>query len=519
MDENIGEECGVFGVYVKNPKIKTADLTSITYPALYSLQHRGQLSAGQASYNDSGKGEILRVLTEVGPVEDLFKLKKPHKKIEIQRYLSGIAAINHVRYATSGLKEVPYMDLKREAQPFYRPHPRPSKRFALGFNGNLANCSALRKEMMKEGYKLDTTVDTEIIMNLISYAINILSSSDLKGNYVPADLFKVFEGVSTQMDGSYNLLTLFGDGNLVTVRDPHGFRPLVFGENKDFFAVASESVALERIGIKKFEPVEPGSCMVFNMEKGLESRIIAKAPRKAHCHFERTYFSRADSSIDGKSINSSREKLGINLARSDPLRKKFMAHPEDYIVVPVPKTAIPAAETYARELGLDLTHAIMTSDSARGFINRTSERSRIMEKKYSVIAERVKGKKAIIVDDSIIRGETDTRVVKMVREAGAIEAHLRSTEPPTRHPCFYGVDFASYCELIANQVKGKNFERGVAKRMGADSVHYQTEEGSVDAMGFSKDELCMACVNGEYPTEWGRKNAERAERLHRRKKN
>ena len=289
-----------------------------------------------------------------------------------------------------------------------------------------------------------------------------------------------------ELDGAYSVVMQFGDGDLLAFRDHLGFKPFVWGAGKGFFAVASESVALEKIGINRFFPIQPGNCMIFNKE-GVKERKIISARRKAHCHFERVYFARADSIVDGVSIDDTRRNLGTRLAKEDPLRKRFARHSEEYCVVPVPDTAIPAAEGYSRESGIALSLALTKSDRKRGFINKSKERERIMSRKYGLIKNRVRGKKIILIEDSVVRGETSKRVVRDLRDAGVLEVHLRSTEPPIKHPCFYGIDFPSYNELIATD--HSNLE--IARRIGADSIHYQKIEGLVASTGFKKEELCL----------------------------
>jgi len=504
-----GEECGIAAVYLKNSSRKTNLVPELLYVMLSQLQHRGQLSAGISTYNPFNRGyeKKLKIWKGVGRVNDLFRINDREERRRVVEYCKGIAGIGHVRYATAGCATT-YLDLIEEAQPFLRHHGRPWKRFSIAFNGNLANYFSLRKGILKEGYLLDTKVDTEIIMHLIALNLKALSSNSREGDVKP-NLFDVAEAVMKKLDGAYNVLELFGDGDLVVIRDPLAFKPLVFGENSDFFGMASESVALEKIGIEKFYPVSNGSCMIFN-RNGMSQKNIFSGTRKAHCHFERVYFSRANSIIDGKSVNSTRENLGKNLARIEPLKDRF---PQQYVVVPIPNTAIPAAETYARTLNLPLSLALIKGEGERGFINKEEERKRIMDREYGLIVERVKGKKIILIEDSIVRGETSRRIVSLMRNAGALEVHLRSTEPPLLYPCFYGIDFPTYKELIAaRNLNSEDLEKAVASEIGADSVVYQTLDGLIEATGFSENELCLACLTGDYPTEWGKRMAKKADK-------
>jgi len=487
----VREECGVAAIYLKNADLKFTP--KALYEMLFQMQHRGQLSAGVSTFNSQRKeGEkVIKNLKEVGRVNDLFKIGKSDCE-KIIDYLEGDAGIGHVRYATSGSSD--YLHQIEEAQPFLRRHGRAWKRFAIAFNGNISNDKDLREKMKKEGYILDTFVDTELIMHLFSLSLK-KHEGDLNDGKSKPDLFLVVKEVMEKLEGAFNVVMIFGDGDMVIFRDPRGFKPLVFGENEECFAVASESVALEKIGIHKFREVEPGNCIIINKSGLVEKKLMDK--QKARCHFERVYFSRADSVIDNKSVNSTREKLGENLARDEPLREVIRNNTE-HLVVPVPNTAITAAESFAHALGLRLSLAITRNEASRGFINKSDERKRIMSKKYGVIAEKVFGKKLIVIDDSIVRGETSKKVVALLRQAGALEVHLRSSEPMIKFPCFYGVDFATKEELIANRFL-ENVEDNIAKELGADSVFFQTIDGLVDACGFEKNDLCLACVNGCYP--------------------
>ena len=393
-------------------------------------------------------------------------------------------------------------------QPFERRHGRLWKRFAFCYNGNLANHDLLRNRLRKqEGYHLDTTTDTEVIMHLIS--INLKKAEDKSGKNTKPEHFKINKELMNQLDGSYSMIELFADGDLVVVRDPLGFKPLVWGENSDFYAIASESVAIEKIGINNFYPVSPGSCMIFN-KQGVKEEQLVNSERKARCHFEFDYFSKEGSVFDNRSIHLTRKKLGENLARIEPLKNEVKVNPEKYVVLPVPKTAIPAAEAFAETLKIKYSSAILKSDDRRGFINKGKVRRRIMSNAYFVIPEEVKGKQVFIIDDSAVRGETIQQVVGPLRKAGAEKIHFRSTEPPIRNPCYYGIDFPNRKELIASQYGPQEFEKKFAEVINADSAIFQTLEGLVNATGFSENELCLACLNGDYPTSGGMRLAKKA---------
>jgi amidophosphoribosyltransferase len=502
----LGEECGIAGVYLKNGIDKKAQTPRYLYSMLSKIQHRGQLSAGISVYNPESKGgRILSVHKAIGKVDDLFDVKDQKEYKKILRYSAGTAGIGHVRYSTSGNGKN-HLALLNEAQPFFRHHGRPWKRFSLAFNGNLANADELRKEITEsEKYIFDTEVDTEAIMHLLSINLKALSTKDGQGRDMKPDLFDVFGKVAERLDGACNLVSLFSDGDLVVFRDAFGFKPLVWGENSDAYAVASESTSLEGIGINNFYPVPEGNCMIFNRQ-GIQDKKISDSLHKSHCHFEWVYFSRAQSVIDNKSVNSVRENLGKELAKIEPLKQGMKQ--EEYVVVPVPKTAIPAAEEYAHEMGIRFSLALDKAHGERGFINKSNERERIMDKEYGIFKERVKDKKVIVIEDSIVRGETSKKIIRLLRDAGAKEVHFRSTEPPIVFPCFYGIDFPTYKELIASKYSD-NLEIEIAKEIGADSVVYQTLEGLVNAIGFPKNDLCLACLTGKYPTPGGKMLAEK----------
>ena len=258
-------------------------------------------------------------------------------------------------------------------------------------------------------------------------------------------------------DGAYNILTLSGDGSLVIMRDKHGIRPLVYGENEEYYIAASESIVLEKMGIKEYRDVLPGEVIICT-SKGAENRRIIEE-QKRFCHFELVYFARQYSTMEGVKVKECRENLGRELAMIEPLKDKLDS---DFVVVPAPKTAITAAKSYAHELNLPIKDALEKGDE-RGFINGLSERTRIMGE-YLVYESDVRNKKIILVDDSIVRGETSKVLIKILRNNGALEIHLRSTEPAILNPCFYGIDFPDKKELIAARLKNKFAIRGNSRQ-------------------------------------------------------
>jgi amidophosphoribosyltransferase len=501
---NLYEECGVAAYYLKNPSVDSIDVPISLINLGSALQHRGQKSCGATFYNPF-RQRIISTHKDLGLVSKVFCLDnlKAHKSL-VEKYKS-IAGIFHTRYCTSGQGNKTDESAKDEVQPFERRHGRLWKRFALAFNGNFSNYRELRKNLEQEhDYHFDTSVDTEVLMHLM--ALELVASSNHDGiKTSKPDLFKVTENVMKNLDGAYNVVSLFADGKLLVFRDPHGFRPLVWGENKKAYAIASESRALERIGIKNFQDVNPGEAIIFNGNT-LEKRIISQG-KKSFCHFEGIYFEKANSKNDGIQVKMVRENSGRRLAREEPLKDQF--NYSNSIVAPAPWAAIPAAETYAEERGLRLRLAIEKDETLRGFINGADDRIDIMNRIYVVHSGDVYGKKVIIVDDSLVRGETSKLLIQRVRQAGAIEVHLRLTEPPIGFPCFYGIDIPTRKELIVNKFEN-DLEKNIAQEIGADSVYFQTIEGLVDSFGLPKENLCLACLDKNYPTPFGKKRLEEA---------
>ncbi|MFH1501107.1 MAG: amidophosphoribosyltransferase [archaeon] len=521
-DMDLRCECGVGGIYLKkgfNPR----ELPDLNRMMLVALQHRGQLSAGFTIYDPEYSGR-LKIRKEIGRVGDLFKIHVKERNRGIVRNSEGVASLNHVRYATSGADERSYEELMEEALPLLRDHPNPWKKFSIVYNGTLANQDALLKEI-KQRYLFHPEVDTAVIRESISRGLNQLSNPSGE----KPDFFNVSRGVMERLDGGYAVGLLFADGDMAVWRDPLGIRPMVYGENKDYFAFASESSVLRKIGISRDEifSVEPGSCLLYNGEGLQAKQLFPENSKRALCHFELVYFAKARSIIDGISVNSVRENLGGYLADNEPLLDKIREAPDDWIVVPVPRTSIPATEEYAFKRGIRFKEAIEVDEVLRGFINRAKDREMIMGDKYDAIEERVRGKHVIVIDDSLVRGSTSRKIVRMIRGAGALSLHMRSTEPPITSPCFYGIDTPTYDELLAanfaikrgvdlNEVS-KRFEKDaafkrdleayVAEAIGADSMGYPTVSGLVKAIGWREEDLCLACVTNNYPTVAGQKNA------------
>lgn len=498
MGDEIGEECGVGAIYLKDQSKSSIETPFNLVHIDLRHQHRGQRSAGINVYNPYGESPFVSH-KDLGLVSEVFRMRNREEFEEILKRCQGTAGIAHTRYSTSG-KRKDYEAMRNEVQPFERRHGRLSKRFSLAFNGNITNYEELYNELKATGYWMDTKVDTEILMHYIAIYTKILGGSVEDGK--KPEMFDVVKKIMEKFDGAYNVVSMFADGELLAFRDPRGFHPMSIGENDKMYAIASESSALESIGINNHSLILPGEAIKIN-KNGLQRRRLVEQQEK-FCHFEKVYFMRADSKIGGLEIRAIRENLGRRLARDEPLKDKLNS---EYIVVPAPKAAIPAAEGYSRELGLNFSLAIDKAEDLRGFINDIEERKGIMSTVYIIYESEVKGKKIMLIDDSIVRGETSKQLISDLRKKGALEVHLRLTEPPIKHPCWYGIDYPTRKELIAN-ISKENIESEIAKYIGADSVHFQTIDGMVDALGVPANNLCLACLTGKYPTHCGQKRAD-----------
>ena len=505
MLDDVHEECGICAVYIKeNGDAANKALFSL-YKLMLNLQNRGQLSAGITTYN-AGRAKILDTYKDIGHVNEVFRTSKQEKSFKIFKRYAGNKGIGHVRYATSGSDDVGV------AQPFERPHGKKWKWFSFGFNGNLANYSELKKNLLaKKEYHLTYDNDTEIMMHYISL--------ELRTGKKP-NLVRVFSNLSKKFDGCYNIAFINAEGEIAVVRDPYGFRPLVYGfsEDKKVFMAASESVALVNCGIKDIKPLPPGH-MVHISNGTIKIKKYADAKRSSHCMFEWVYFSNVSSVLDDRSVYITRTNLGKELAKLETQKTD-----KDCIVVPVPDTAKAAGDAFAYELGIPSKEGIIRNRYVgRTFIEGSSRDDKVSNK-YTALRDVLEGKRVFLVDDSIVRGNTTRQLVRYLKNEGlAKEVHLRITCPPIRGPCFYGIDMSTVSELLVpryekNPVSGdisREVCDKIAKDVGADSLIYQTVEGLVKSIGLPKDNLCTACITGSYPTLWGRKLFGEAWKNHR----
>jgi len=455
-DDHFHDHCGVFGVY-GHP-----EAANLTYLGLYALQHRGQESAGIVA----STGNDLNLHRAMGEVEEIFQ---PSVLLK----LPGSSAIGHTRYSTAGDKAL------LNAQPIMVDCSK--GKIAVGHNGNLTNAQEWRRKLEHRGSIFQTNSDTEVIVHLIARS-QARNFSGALGDAL------------NQLEGAYSLLVLTPE-EMYAVRDPRGFRPLALGkiatrDGSDAWAVASETCAFDLMNAEYVRDVEPGE-MVRISRMGIES--IHFSPPKAHqyCIFEHVYFSRPDSTVFGRSVNESREMLGRLLAREHPV--------EVDMVVPIPDSGVPAAIGFSLEskipfrMGLIRNHYI-----GRTFIEPSQAiRNFGVKLKLNPVRNLIAGKRVVLVDDSIVRGTTSRKLVRLMREAGAKEVHMRISCPPTISPCYYGVDTPTKEELIASS----NTPEQICKYLGADSLGYLSLPGLRQAVGDTEGKFCTSCYTGVYPTD------------------
>jgi amidophosphoribosyltransferase len=446
------DECGVFGVYAPEH-----DVARLAYFALYALQHRGQESAGIAT----GENGHITTQRDLGLVSQVFDERS-------LRALTGEAALGHVRYSTTGRS-----GSWDNTQPVYRDDRRT---IALAHNGNLINAVELYNELDAEGVGFRSTSDSEIIAALIARH--------------PAERVEdAVADVMGRLAGAYSTVILTADA-VVAFRDPAGLRPLCLGQLEDRYVVASESCALDIIGAKLMREVEPGELISIGA-RGIETRQAVESERRALCVFEHIYFSRPDSKLEGRTLQSVRGRMGEILAGEAPV--------EADLVISVPDSGNAAAKGFSRASGIPQDDGLIKNRYvARTFIEPGQElRHHGLKMKFNPLPEVVRGKRLVVVDDSIVRGNTTRQIVRMLKDAGASEVHLRVSAPPIRHPCHYGIDMSTRAEMIAH---GRSVDE-IARELGADSLAYLSLEGVYEAIGSPRSEHCDACFTGVYPLE------------------
>lgn len=446
--------CGVFGI-VGHP-----EASNLTYLGLHALQHRGQESAGIVS-SDRGQLHAYRTM---GLVADVFTA-------EVLQQLPGASAIGHVRYSTAGVSHL------KNAQPLTVAYA--GGHLAVAHNGNLTNAQSIRDELERSGAIFQSDSDTEVIIHLIARSRQ------------PAFEQKVVEALS-RVHGAYSLLFLT-EKQLVAVRDPLGFRPLVLGRLRNAYVLASETTALDLIEAELIRELEPGEMVVID-ENGLRTLQPFPPSRHGRCIFEHVYFAKPDSVLFGSSVYEVRKRLGMQLAREHPA-------PAD-LVIAVPDSGVPAAIGYSHVSGTPYDVGLIRSHYVgRTFIEpQQSIRHFGVKLKLSAVNSVLKGKRVVVVDDSIVRGTTSRKIVKMIKAAGATEVHLRISSPPTQWPCYYGIDTPSRQELIASS----HTVEEIARYVTADTLGYLSLEGLGTAVGDPQSStFCNACFSGKYLTELG----------------
>jgi amidophosphoribosyltransferase len=457
MLDKFKDECGVFGIF-GHP-----EAANLTYLGLYALQHRGQESAGIAASN----GTDVRISKSMGYVADAFS----EKTLES---LPGRIAIGHVRYSTAG-------DSKLDnAQPILINCAH--GQIAIGHNGNLVNAVELKDELVARGAIFQTSSDTEVILHL--YARSRAATAEEA----------IIEALS-YVQGAFSLVLMTKD-RLIAVRDPHGFRPLALGRLGDAVIACSETCALDLIGATYLRDVEPGEVVVVSAS-GMKSFKPFPPARSAQCIFEHVYFARPDSYVFGESVNEVRTTLGRLLAREQPV-------PAD-VIVPVPDSGVCAAIGFAEESGIPMRVGLIRNHYVgRTFIEpQQSIRHFGVRVKLNPVRSILEGRRVVLVDDSLVRGTTSRKIVKMVRAAGAKEVHMRISCPPTISPCFYGVDTPRRAELIG----ATHTLEEIRKYIDADTLGYLSLEGLLSSVGKQRTSYCTSCYTGQYPVAFPQNEA------------
>lgn len=456
---SLREECGVFGVF--SPQ--TADVASTAYYGLFALQHRGQESCGIV-VNDDG---IFQSYKDTGLVNDVFT---PQILAELGE---GNMAVGHVRYGTTGGND------RSNAQPIVVNHIK--GRMALAHNGNIVNCEQLRRELELEGSIFSTTSDTEVI----SY---IITKERLKAPSIEQAVNQAMRRVK----GAYSLVIL-SPSKLIAVRDAHGFRPLCYGKTADGrYVVASESCALDAVSAQFVRDIRPGEILVFDQDGVRSITDHCGKTDGSLCVFEYIYFARPDSVIDGCSVHNARMRAGAFLALEHPVQAD--------VVIGVPDSGLDAAVGYAKQAGIPYEIGFIKNKYIGRTFIQPGQKSREdkVKIKLNPIADVVRGKRVVMIDDSIVRGTTSARIVKLLREEGAKEIHMRVSAPPFLNPCYYGTDIDSRENLIA----AKHTVDEIAQIIGVDSLGYLSVENVKQiAKGPHGAGYCTACFNGDYPTE------------------
>ncbi len=453
-DDKLHEECAIFGI------LDNEEAAALTALGLHALQHRGQEAAGIVSFD----GVQFPAHRDTGLVGDIFS-----RKSVIER-LSGLAAIGHTRYSTTGEQ------MMRNVQPLYADLAFGG--LAIAHNGNLTNALTMRQELVHQGCIFQSTTDTEIIIHLMATR---------RGTVVERLISSL-----RQVEGAYSIVAL-ADNMLIGVRDPLGVRPLVLGKLGESHILASESCAFDIIGAEYVRDINPGELIVID-EDGVHSHFPFPPMPSRFCVFEYIYFSRPDSMVEGTSVYEARKRIGMELAKESPM--------DADVIVPIPDSGVPAAIGFSQAAGTPFEYGIIRNHYVgRTFIEPSDEIRHLGVKlKHSANRAYITGKRVVLVDDSIVRGTTSRKIVEMVRQAGAKEVHMRISSPPTTNSCFYGVDTPERSALLA----AKHDVEAMRQLIGADSLRFISIDGLYRAMGQSErnqdsPHYCDACFTGDYP--------------------
>ncbi|NHJ48352.1 MAG: amidophosphoribosyltransferase [Asgard group archaeon] len=461
---SIRDHCGIIGIRTTK---RIHDLGFLIYQGLLALQHRGQSSAGITVINKKN----VKTISDLGFVKDIFDKNTLAS-------LKGKFGIGHVRYPTAG------SDLTIGIQPFILQSK--NHKVAIAFNGTISNFEDVRDFLMEQGFRFSHDTDTEVIGKLFDFAMDEHNG----------DITKACKILYEKLDGAYSILIGTSRNEIIALRDPHGFKPLCYGKSSQGdIVVASETIGLSIVGAKLEADVKPGEVLIIT-EKGLKKKQVIKENKFAHCMFEWVYFARPDAILDGISAYEARERIGQNLGKLF----KDRGYEAD-LIVPIPDSGRIAAIGFSKETGIEYSEALIRNRYVgRTFIMpRQTAREEAVKLKLNVMANLVKGKRVVLVDDSIVRGTTSRGIIKMIRDAGATEVYFAVSCPQLINPCFMGTDFPTERELIAC---GRDDEQ-IAKIIGVDGIIYNTIPLLVNAIGFDKwpdnNHLCLACLTGDYP--------------------
>ena len=453
-ERKLNEECAVFGV-----SLNMAEAAGVTYNGLLSLQHRGQEGAGIAVVHDNN----ITCHKDVGLVSEVFS------RSQLEMLPKGNVAVGHTRYSTTGQNK------KENTGPFVTEYL--TGRIAVAHNGNIINAKEIRQQLKEKGIRFNATSDSEVVSSLLAYCVTTEKSA--LGGIIQAAGF---------LRGAFSLVIASSKHKLIAVRDPNGFRPLCIGQNETGFAVASESCALDTCGFAFLRDVLPGEVVVIENGKITQEgiRLEQKEADRGLCIFEYVYFARPDSIIDGLSVYEARYNMGIQLAQEYPV--------DADVVCGVPDSGLNAASGYSAESGIPLVCGFEKNRYiGRSFIYPTQiQRDSAVRLKLNPLAATVRGKRVVLVDDSIVRGTTSEKIVRSLKNAGAAEIHIRISSPPFRHPCHYGTDIDDEDNLIANKMELDE----IRKKIGADSLGFISIDGLKKACGKSNLPFCTACFTG-----------------------